>query len=272
MFSPYYALQRRRGPAQPEQHCAINVALYGAKRRWAMTERPSSRLYRDANRLQIGPSSMAFDGTSFHIAIDEVTFPVPSRIRGSVKVVPEVQNLQNFELASEGAHRWWPMVPRARIEVDLPMPGVRWSGEGYLDCNWGSGPLEDSFSHWSWSRSCRSDRSSRIFYDVESRHGNHVNLALMVTPDGRIENTEAAAPVLLPSTRWGMERRFRPDLDDPAPRVTSLEDGPFYARTLIEASNDGVASTCVHESLSLNRFASPWVQVMLPFRMPRTRR
>jgi carotenoid 1,2-hydratase len=33
----------------------------------------------------------------------------------------------------------------------------------------------------------------------------------------------------------------------------------------------GEAATAVHESLDLDRFASPWVQAMLPFRMPRRR-
>ena len=29
VFSPYYAWARRRGPADPLNHCALNVALYG---------------------------------------------------------------------------------------------------------------------------------------------------------------------------------------------------------------------------------------------------
>ena len=40
VFSPYYALARRRGRGDPQHHCALNVALYGAGGRgWAMTER-----------------------------------------------------------------------------------------------------------------------------------------------------------------------------------------------------------------------------------------
>ncbi|MFM7004007.1 MAG: hypothetical protein ACKOXN_08715, partial [Limnohabitans sp.] len=40
VFSPYYAWARRSGQADPENHCALNVAIYskGASR-WAMTER-----------------------------------------------------------------------------------------------------------------------------------------------------------------------------------------------------------------------------------------
>ena len=48
----------------------------------------------------------------------------------------------------------------------------------------------------------------------------------------------------------------------------TLEDTPFYARSVLVNGSD----LTMHESLSLDRFRSPWVQVMLPFRMPRTLR
>ena len=41
VFSPYYAFARRKGPADPLNHCAINVAVYRkGGNRWAMTKRP----------------------------------------------------------------------------------------------------------------------------------------------------------------------------------------------------------------------------------------
>jgi carotenoid 1,2-hydratase len=51
--------------------------------------------------------------------------------------------------------------------------------------------------------------------------------------------------------------------------VETLEDTPFYARSLVETRLAGETATCVHESLSLDRFDSRIVQLMLPFRMPR---
>ncbi|MFX8883411.1 hypothetical protein ABTM86_19650, partial [Acinetobacter baumannii] len=40
VFSPYYALARRRGRGDPLNHCALNVAVYGnGTKHWAMTER-----------------------------------------------------------------------------------------------------------------------------------------------------------------------------------------------------------------------------------------
>jgi carotenoid 1,2-hydratase len=54
--------------------------------------------------------------------------------------------------------------------------------------------------------------------------------------------------------------------------VRTLTDAPFYARSVLDAQWLGERVTVMHESLSLARFASPWVQAMLPFRMPRSGR
>ncbi len=45
-----------------ENHVSLNVALYGEKRGWAMTERGASALSRDRDWLVIGPSSMRWEG------------------------------------------------------------------------------------------------------------------------------------------------------------------------------------------------------------------
>ena len=67
VFSPYYAWARGRGVAKPEDHVALNVALYGPRARWAMTERGAGSLVRDADHLVIGPSGLAWDGTTLTI-------------------------------------------------------------------------------------------------------------------------------------------------------------------------------------------------------------
>ena len=51
--------------------------------------------------------------------------------------------------------------------------------------------------------------------------------------------------------------------------VETLEDTPFYARSVIEAEILGHRVTAMHESLDMRRFCAPVVQAMLPFRMPR---
>ena len=58
VFSPYYAFARRRGAADPEQFCALNVALYGPGGRWAMTERSKRHVTRQPDRFAVGPSAL----------------------------------------------------------------------------------------------------------------------------------------------------------------------------------------------------------------------
>ena len=54
------------------------------------------------------------------------------------------------------------------------------------------------------------------------------------------------------------------------PRVReTLEDTPFYSRSMIEGRYEGEWATIIHESLSLDRLRSSLVRAMLPFRMPR---
>jgi carotenoid 1,2-hydratase len=63
VFSPLYAWSRRRGAGDPGNHCAVNVALYERKRRWAMTERGRAAVSRSVERLAIGPSALPWDGS-----------------------------------------------------------------------------------------------------------------------------------------------------------------------------------------------------------------
>jgi carotenoid 1,2-hydratase len=270
VFSPYYARARRRGAADPEDHCALNVALYGAGgKRWALTERGRRSVRRERTSIAIGPSALAWDGRTLTVAIDEVTVPVPAPIRGRVRVEPTALPAEDFALDCEGRHRWRPIAPTARIEVTLERPALRWSGHAYLDSNQGDAPLEDAFAHWQWSRGALPDGSTVVLYDVARRAGAPLCLALRCGPDGRILHLSPPAPAALPGTLWRVARATRADPGAPATVVATLEDAPFYARSLVAASIGGEPVTWVHESLSLDRFRRRWVQVLLPFRMPR---
>jgi len=71
VFSPWYAWSRRWGEGAPENHCCLNVALYGRPSRWAMTDRRRSALVRSTDHLQIGPSSLSWDGEQLLIEIED---------------------------------------------------------------------------------------------------------------------------------------------------------------------------------------------------------
>lgn len=269
MFSPYYAAARRRGTTDPENYCALNVALYGRRKRWTMTERGRAAVHRNAASFAIGPSALSWNGDTLTIDIDEITVPIPSRVRGRVRVHPKAMTSDAFALDTPRQHHWWPIAPCARVEVTLKQPALSWSGEGYLDSNFGSVPLEQSFLRWDWSRAPLRDGAA-VLYDVTCRDGSEHSLALRFGAGGRAEDFAHPPSVALPPNGWRVARSTRSD--GTARVIDTLENAPFYARSLIATRLLGEDTTAMHESLALDRFANRVVQLMLPFRMPRALR
>jgi carotenoid 1,2-hydratase len=272
VFSPYYAWARRGGAqVDPMGHAALNVALYGQPGRWAMTERGSRSVTRDAAHLAIGPSSLRWDGSTLVVSIAETGMPLPRPIRGTVRVTPEAVTGFSGQLDHEGRHRWRPMAPRARVEVMLDKPSLRWSGLGYLDSNDGDAPLETGFTRWDWSRAVLEQGETAILYDTFPRQGAERGLAIRVARDGAVTPIAPPPPVELPRTAWRLPRFTRAE-DGDARVVRTLTDAPFYARSVLSARLLGQRAEAMHESVDLGRFATPWTQFMLPFRMPRALR
>jgi carotenoid 1,2-hydratase len=108
-----------------------------------------------------------------------------------------------------------------------------------------------------------------VFYDVEPRNTPPRSLALRISRNGSVETITAPPLVALPGTGWGIARRARADSAPEASVIRTLEDAPFYARSLLETRVHGSRGRVIHESLNLRRFSSRWVQCLLPFRMPR---
>ena len=234
-----------------------------------MTERGRGALTRDAASLAIGPSRVAWNGDRLTFHIDERGCPLPRRIRGTVTVHPRALTGHTESLDAAGRHRWSPIAPASRIEVALSEPGVRWSGDGYLDSNAGTRSMETDFVRWDWSRGALRDGTA-LLYDVSRRDGSRHLIALQVGTGGRVSPLrETETVVALPNTRWGVSRETRADAGARAAVVRTLVDAPFYARSELSTRIGGQDVVAMHESLSLDRFRAPWVRAMLPFRMPR---
>jgi len=267
VFSPYYALARARGEGDPLAHCAINLALYGPRARWSMTERGRSAVRRERASLRIGPSGLAWNGESLTIDLREWTVPLPRRLRGRIHVRPRVCNDQRVPLDPDGRHHWTPVWPAARVEADMRLPDIQWSGNGYLDHNSGTEPLERCFDNWHWLRAA-TKQGPVVLYDTQRLGGERASLALHFDHSGRKTEIPTPLPAPLARSRWGVERATRSD--DGNARIEDVwEDTPFYTRSRVFTNLMGEGVSAVHESLSLNRFSAPWVQLMLPFRMPR---
>ncbi|MFN3958859.1 MAG: hypothetical protein ACK4NP_02985 [Parvularculaceae bacterium] len=264
VFSPYYAWSGRRAP---ENHCALNVALYGRRRRWAMTERSRARIDLAPDRFTIGRSALEWRKDELTIDIDEHGAPLPRPLRGRVTVRPAALTGRIFLIDAQGRHRWRPLAPRSHVTVAFDDPAVSWSGEGYFDANDGEEPLEDAFHSWNWARLSAEGSPPLILYDTAPRRGDPRRLALEVSADGGL--IERRSPPLVraaPTPVFRMERLLG---GNGARLSATLEDAPFYSRSLMETMVDARRYRGFHESFSGDRLRSPIVKAMLPFRMPR---
>ena len=273
VFSPWYAWARRRGAAPAENHVALNVVLYGAAdRRWAMTERNAAELTRSPTALSIGPSTMQWDGATLRVQFDEVTAPLPTRLRGGIVLAPDAVARHVVNLDGAGRHFWSPVAPSARIEVTLERPARRWSGNAYFDTNWGSRPLEADFASWHWCRARLRDGGSAVLYYVHRRDGGFFPTALHYAPDGTASAFDPPPEAALPPTFWRLQRVTAAAPGHGARLIKTWEDAPFYARSVVATHLLGEDVTATHEALSLTRFDTPWMRLMLPFKAPRALR
>lgn len=269
VFSPYYYRARRlakdrQALADADQHVAINVALYGPghRKRWAMTERSARVLDRTRDSYVLGPSSLHWDGTRLNGELRERAAPFGQAVAGRFQLNTEALGPPARTLCCSGAHQWGPIAPQARLELTMTAPKLRWSGPAYFDHNRGAAPLDQAFDYWTWSRR-HQDEGTEVYYECWQRDGERTLIATRFDRDGTPQPIAPELRETLPDTGW----RIRRDARIPGAKVAkTFEDTPFYARNLLR---DGNGQPAVSENLDLARFRAPWVQCLLPFRMPR---
>ncbi len=274
VFSPYYAWSGRE---DPENHVAINVALYSVNgNRWAMTERGRGALKRSRSEFRVGPSSLTWLGDELIIDFDETGPPFPPvqyrpmRLKGRIVLRPHGITDRVFDIDDLGGHRWWPIAPSADIEVTMEKGDVpSWKGHGYFDSNWGIEPVEKCFQRWEWARGTNSKGEPVMLYDALCLSGERKLLALRGKNSGGLEDWSPPERQKLKRGFWGVDRYVHCDEQATPTLVRPLEDSPFYTRSLVETRLGGEQLTMMHESFSGSRLASRLVKLMLPVRMPR---
>jgi carotenoid 1,2-hydratase len=106
---------------------------------------------------------------------------------------------------------------------------------------------------------------------VIEKNGATHSIACAFGRDGSVSALPIAGLHTASKTGWRMVRPYRSEAGEHG-LIATVEDTPFYARSLVAQIIDGEKVTAIHESLSATRFASPIVQLMLPWRMPRRNR
>jgi carotenoid 1,2-hydratase len=140
--------------------------------------------------------------------------------------------------------------------------------------NTGAEPIEAGFTRWNWSREDAAGET-RIHYDVTERDGSGRGLALAYLGDGTSAAFTPSPLHVLPKTGWRVERAAHAAGGHRPHVARTLEDTPFYSRSILDfpagsAGNDDAGGCrAIHETVDLDRFRAPWVQAMLPFKMPR---
>ncbi|MCR9163027.1 MAG: carotenoid 1,2-hydratase [Nannocystaceae bacterium] len=244
----------------------MNAVLYrpggGA---WSLTEARPQSIERRADVFALSGSRIERDADTLTVHLDERTAPWGRALRGRVRIDLLAGAPSPFTLDQHGDHHWWPLGARARAEVELDAPAVRFRGSAYHDCNFGRVPLEDSFDSWNWSRAEVGDDVC-ITYDVHEVDGTQRPFGVRLA-GGDVEPLVAPVATDLAPGRWGVRRQTRAHGE--ASVLRTLEDTPFYTRSLLRTTLDGRPALAMHESLSMQRFVQPWVQFLLPFRIRR---
>lgn len=114
------------------------------------------------------------------------------------------------------------------------------------------------------------DGSTAVLYDVRQTDGTEHLIAQRFYKGG--DSEPFAAPLrrmVPPKTLWRVQRSVRADPGMPTQVLQTLEDAPFYARSLLRTQLLGESLTAVHETLMPQRLNMLPVRLMLPWRMPR---
>ncbi len=234
-----------------------------------MTERGRKDLQRQRDTYVLGPSQVHWNGTSLVIDIDEWNVPLFSKVRGRVTVTPQALCSFVTGLDAAGRHRWGPIGPCSRVSVEMEQPAARWSGNAYLDSNEGDEPIDLAFATWDWSRTVMQNGDTAVIYDVRPRGGADRVIAQRFSRSGVATAFDAPPRYRVPHSKWRIPRQMRSENAVTPVVERTLEDTPFYVRSLLTSQLLGERVSSVHETLDAQRVASLPVRLMLPWRMPR---
>jgi len=138
-----------------------------------------------------------------------------------------------------------------------------------MDSNEGDEPVEKGFRDWDWARAEMANGDTAVVYDVRPLDGPDRVVAQRFARNGETTAFDAPPRHALPASGWRIPRAMSSEAGSAPQLVSTLEDTPFYVRSLLRTRLLGEDVTAVHESLDVPRLVSLPVRMMLPWRMPR---
>ena len=196
--------------------------------------------------------------------------PIPSQIRGTVRLIPDGAHAAArsswTRAAAIAGGRSPPRPGRGRAEQ--PGPALVRRRLSRHQCRRRS--LWRTPSRPGTGARASTRKGAAMLYDVERRSGAALALALRSTAPARSSSSNRRRSPLCRTTRWWrVARRTRADASHPATVRETLEDAPFYARSVLPPTSAGRASHGRAREPVARPLPHSWVQALLPFRMPR---
>ena len=269
-------LGRRRGGGDPLDHCAVNVALYGAgASRWAMTERGRAQpAARTPTRSRSGRARSPGTATRSRSGSTRSPRRCPRASAARCALQPAGLTGRSFALDAAGRHRWWPIAPCSRVEVALERPGAALERRRPTSTPTRRRAARGRLRHWDWSRAALPRRHRHPLRRAAGATGGGLRSRMRFDPPGRRRGHRARPPRVDPAAHALAHAARRRAPTTARASVVADPRGRAVLRPLGAGLAPAAASRspAMHESLSLDRFRAPWVQAMLPFRMPRALR
>ena len=192
-------------------------------------------------------------------------------MRGRVRVHPQALVGEAFALDQPAAINGGPSRRARASKSRCAIPRWRGAATDISIRTRGPNRSKPGSRDWDWSRAHRA-RDTAILYDGARRDGSTFGLALRIDAAGPGYARRAAARRTTAAHAVAHGASDARGRRHGAGVARTFEDSPFYARAAIATRLFGEQAIAVHETLSLDRFARPWVKWMLPFRMPRALR
>jgi carotenoid 1,2-hydratase len=244
---------QRQEDARPSSWPALNLALYkrGRPAFYSLQRLPPASATWSDDEWTFGQTHIRRQRTDGRVRLEaalDVRLPSGERAVGSLRLEGPARRAAPSERAPEGLplHDWSPLLGPAEGEASLSLSGEDFSlqGRAYHDRNGGVVPLWDlDIDRWLWGR-VAIPKAELLYYLLWPKAPGEAPtaLCLLIDEQGTTRSLPARVRVLGERATWTgsrLPKRIELDTAEGVFAVDfrhTLDNGPFYTRSLIEAS------------------------------------